>query len=141
MKRIFATALAVLAMLGAGEAQAQKKSWSSAWARRMRASSIRTLPRPAGQGLVQYIFNGLVRIRPGQISPDTIEPDLAESWTSAAGGTEWTFKIRQGVQCHSGYGEFTAEDAAYSLKRAANKATSSFSNDFSSVDKAEAADK
>src|SRR6516165_1472300 len=65
------------------------------------------------KGLLNYMFNGLVRMKPGQISPDTIEPDLAESWTSNPAGTEWTFKIRQGVQCHSGYGEFTAEDAAY----------------------------
>ena len=142
MKRIFAAALAVVAMLGAGEAQAQKKTlvigMGSADAGKLDPHIASTTP---DKGLLQYIFNGLVRIRPGQISPDTIEPDLAESWTSAPGGTEWTFKIRQGVQCHSGYGEFTAEDAAYSLKRAANKATSSYSNDFSSIDKAEAVDK
>jgi peptide/nickel transport system substrate-binding protein len=142
MKKIFAAALAVMAMLGAGEAQAQKKTlvigMGSADAGKLDPHIASTTP---DKGLLQYIFNGLVRIRPGQISPDTIEPDLAESWTSNPGGTEWTFKIRQGVQCHSGYGEFTAEDAAYSLKRAANKATSSYSNDFSSIDKAEAVDK
>ena len=76
------------------------------------------------------MFNGLVRVRPGKISPEFIEPDLAESWTSNPAGTEWTFKIRSGVQCHHGYGEFTAEDAAYSIKRAGNKATSSYSNDY-----------
>ena len=93
------------------------------------------------KGLLQYIFNGLVRLKPGQISPETIEPDLAESWTVDASGTQWTFHIRHGVQCHWGYGEFTAEDAAYSLKRAANKATSSYSNDFTSVESADATDK
>ncbi len=87
------------------------------------------------------MFNGLVRIRPGQISPEFIEPDLAESWTSNAAGTEWTFKIRKGVQCHHGYGEFTADDAVYSIKRASNKATSSYSNDFNAIDKVEAPDK
>ena len=93
------------------------------------------------KGLLNWMFNGLVRIRPGKISPEFIEPDLAESWTSNPAGTEWTFKIRRGVQCHHGYGEFTAEDAAYSIKRAGNKATSSYSNDFSAVDKVEAIDK
>jgi peptide/nickel transport system substrate-binding protein len=93
------------------------------------------------KGLLNYVFNGLVRIKPGQASPDFIEPDLAESWTSNPGGTEWTFKIRAGVECHHGYGPFTAEDAAFSLKRASNKATSSYSGDFAALDKVEAVDK
>ncbi|MEO8543736.1 MAG: ABC transporter substrate-binding protein [Betaproteobacteria bacterium] len=93
------------------------------------------------KGLLSWVFNGLVRIRPGKISPEFIEPDLAESWTSNPAGTEWTFKIRPGVQCHHGYGEFTADDAAYSLKRAGNKATSSYSNDFSAIDSVEALNK
>jgi ABC-type transport system substrate-binding protein len=93
------------------------------------------------KGLLSWMFNGLVRVRPGRISPEYIEPDLAESWTSNPAGTEWTFKIRAGVQCHHGYGEFTADDAVYSLKRASNKATSSYSNDYSAVDKVEALDK
>ena len=146
MKRIFAAALAVLAMavlamLGAGEAQAQKKTlvigMGSADAGKLDPHIASTTP---DKGLLQYIFNGLVRMKPGQISPDTIEPDLAESWSSNPAGTEWTFHIRHGVQCHWNYGEFTAEDAAYSIKRAANKATSSYTNDFSSVVSADAVD-
>jgi peptide/nickel transport system substrate-binding protein len=31
-----------------------------------------------------------------------LEPRLAESWSPNGDGTEWTFKIRQGVQFHSG---------------------------------------
>ena len=54
------------------------------------------------KGLLSWMFNGLVRVRPGRISPEFIEPDLAESWTSNPAGTEWTFKIRTGVQCHHG---------------------------------------
>jgi len=92
------------------------------------------------KGLLNWVFNGLTRIRPGQASPEFIEPDLAESWTHNENGTEWTFKIRQGVQCHSGYGEFTAQDAAYSLKRAADKATSIFAGDFEALGQAEATD-
>jgi peptide/nickel transport system substrate-binding protein len=95
----------------------------------------------ADKGLLNWVFNALVRIRPGESSPDFIEPDLAESWTHNADGTEWIFKIRSGVQCHGGYGEFTAEDAAYSLKRAGNKDTSSFAADFASFDTVEAVDK
>ena len=70
----------------------------------------------ADKGMLNWVFNALVRIRPGQINPEFIEPDLAESWTANATSTEWTFKIRKGVHCHGDYGEFTAEDAAYSLQ-------------------------
>jgi peptide/nickel transport system substrate-binding protein len=95
----------------------------------------------ADKGMLNWVFNALVRIKPGQASPEFIEPDLAESWTQNATGTEWTFKLRQGVQCHGNYGEFTAEDAAYSLKRAGAKETSAFAGDFSVFDKVEAQDK
>jgi peptide/nickel transport system substrate-binding protein len=95
----------------------------------------------ADKGILNWVFNALVRIKPGQASPEFIEPDLAESWTSNPNGTEWTFKIRSGVQCHGNYGEFTVEDAAFSLKRAATKETSAFAGDFSSLDRVEALDK
>jgi peptide/nickel transport system substrate-binding protein len=39
---------------------------------------------------------------------------LAESWSISEDFTTWTFKIRQGVQFHKGYGEMTAEDVAWS---------------------------
>jgi peptide/nickel transport system substrate-binding protein len=94
----------------------------------------------ADKGVLNWVFNALVRIRPGEASPEFIEPDLAESWTSNADGTEWIFKIRDGVQCHGGYGPFTAEDAAYSLTRAAAKETSAFAGDFSALSKVEAVD-
>lgn len=98
-------------------------------------------PAGADKGVLNWVFNGLVRIRPGQSSPDFIEPDLAESWTSNDAGTEWTFRIRQGVECHGNYGPFTAEDAAYSLQRAADKTRSAFSGDFAALEKAEAVDR
>ncbi|MCZ8183792.1 MAG: ABC transporter substrate-binding protein [Beijerinckiaceae bacterium] len=94
-----------------------------------------------GKALLNWMFNGLVRIKPGQASPDQIEPDIAESWTSSADGKEWTFKLRQGVQCHHDLGEFTAEDAVFSLQRAGSKDSSAFSSDYSAFDKVEAVDK
>ena len=139
--KIFVAGLAFAAFLVAGEAEAQKKTlvigMGSADAGKLDPHIASTTP---DKGLLQYMFNGLVRMKPGQISPDTIEPDLAESWSSNPAGTEWTFHIRHGVQCHWNTGEFTAEDAAYSIKRAASKATSSYSNDFSSVVSADAVD-
>jgi peptide/nickel transport system substrate-binding protein len=94
-----------------------------------------------GKALLNWMFNGLVRIKPGQASPDQIEPDIAESWTSSADGKEWTFKLRQGVQCHHDGGEFTSEDAVFSLQRAGSKDSSAFSSDYSAFDKVEAVDK
>jgi peptide/nickel transport system substrate-binding protein len=135
-------ALMGAALLAAPAAYAQKKSlvvgMGSADAGKLDPHIASSTP---DKGLLSWMFNGLVRLKPGTINPETIEPDLAESWTSNPAGTEWTFKIRRGVQCHHGYGEFTADDAAYSIKRASNKATSSYSNDFASVDKVDVVDK
>ncbi|PWW00302.1 peptide/nickel transport system substrate-binding protein [Hoeflea marina] len=87
-----------------------------------------------------WMFNGLVRLKPGTASPETVEPDLAESWETSADGLDWTFHLRQGVQCHHGYGELTSADIVYSLNRAADPNRSSFSGDFSVFDKVEAVD-
>jgi len=87
-----------------------------------------------------WMFNGLVRFTPGTASPDTIEPDLAESWESTADGLEWTFNLRKGVQCHHDYGELTAADIVYSFARAADPATSSFNSTFAVFDSVEALD-
>ncbi len=135
-------ALLVLATAGTMPALAQKKiltvGMASADAGKLDPHLTATTP---DKGLLHWMFNGLVRIKPGRASPEFIEPDIAESWTSNKDGTEWTFKLRQGVQCHHNYGEFTAEDAVYSIQRAATKATSSFSNDYTAVASATAPDK
>lgn len=94
-----------------------------------------------GRGFLQWIFNGLVRIKPGELSPEFMEPDLAERWESSADGKTWTFHLRRGVQCHGGFGEFTAEDAVYSLNRAATRDTSAFSSDYVAFDRVEAVDR
>lgn len=93
------------------------------------------------KGVLHWMYNGLVRIKPGQATPAAIEPDLAESWTTSADGLTWSFKLRQGVDCHGKYGEFDAEDAVFSLKRAATKETSSFSKDYASLKTIEATGK
>jgi len=51
------------------------------------------------------------------------EPSLAESW-KLINPTTWEFKLRQGVKFHDG-SPFTAEDVAFSVKRA-NGETSEF---------------
>jgi peptide/nickel transport system substrate-binding protein len=94
-----------------------------------------------GRGFLQHIFSGLVRIRPGELSPEFMEPDLAERWESSEDRKTWTFHLRRGVQCHHGFGEWTAEDAVFSLNRAANRETSTFSSDYVAFDKVEAVDR
>ncbi len=85
------------------------------------------------KGLLHWMFNGLVRIQPGQANPSFIEPDLAESWTTSENGLEWTFTLRRGVQCHGEFGELDAEDVVFSLNRSADENRSAFANDFKAV--------
>lgn len=86
------------------------------------------------------MFNGLVRFAPGSMSADSVEPDLAESWDSSEDGLVWTFKLREGVQFHGGYGELTAADVVYSLNRAADESRSSVSSDYNAFASVEAVD-
>ncbi|MBI3711105.1 MAG: polyamine ABC transporter substrate-binding protein [Proteobacteria bacterium] len=142
MNRFLGVALAALGIAGlATDAAAQKKTvvvgMASADAGRLDPHLSATTPDKA---LMYWMFNGLVRIQPGRASPEFIEPDLAESWTSTADRREWVFTLRHGVQCHHGFGELTAADVVYSLQRAGDAKRSSFSADFASFDKVEALD-
>src|SRR3954471_9169313 len=67
--------------------------------------------------VVGWMFNGLVRFPPGSIDPAAIEPDLAERWESSTDGRTWSFFLRRGVQFHGGFGEVTADDVVFSLKK------------------------
>ncbi len=46
----------------------------------------------------------------GQLSED----GLATSWEFSPDGKKWTFQLREGVEFHRGYGEFTAHDVVHS---------------------------
>ena len=71
------------------------------------------------QAMARFLYRGLTRfaIKDGKVTTSEVEPDLAESWTVSEDGTEWTFKLRQGVQFHKGFGEMTAEDVKFSFER------------------------
>ena len=62
------------------------------------------------KAIIGWMFNGLVRFKPGTMNPETIEPDLAQSWDTSADQLTWTFHLRKGVQCNNGYGELSADD-------------------------------
>ena len=90
------------------------------------------------KGLLHWMFNGLVRIQPGQSSPGLIEPDIASSWTASDDGLTWVFTMREDVDCHGDYGNLDAEDVVFSLERSASKDQSSFSGDFAAFKSIEA---
>ena len=83
-------------------------------------ASLRILYR----GLTRFAIKEVTETAPDgtetvrqQVITTEVEPDLAESWTVSDDGTVWTFRLRQGVQFHKGYGELTAEDVKYSFER------------------------
>ncbi|WP_319529727.1 ABC transporter substrate-binding protein [uncultured Cohaesibacter sp.] len=90
------------------------------------------------KGLLYWMFNGLVRIKPGEASPEFIEPDIAKSWTKNEDGTEWVFSLRDDVECHGDYGKIDAEDVVFSLERSANPDFSAFAKDYSAFESVEA---
>ncbi|WP_163264794.1 ABC transporter substrate-binding protein [Chelativorans alearense] len=90
------------------------------------------------KGLLHWMFNGLVRIKPGEASPADIEPDIAESWTTSEDGLTWTFTLRQDVDCHGDYGPLDAEDVVFSLNRAADPDISAFADSYAAFESVEA---
>jgi peptide/nickel transport system substrate-binding protein len=90
--------------------------------------------------IAAWLFNGLVRFPPGSIDPAKLEPDLAESWESSPDGKTWTFHLRHGVQFHGGFGELTADDVVFSLKKAGDAKTSAFASELRPFQTIEAVD-
>ncbi|GGE45699.1 ABC transporter substrate-binding protein [Agaricicola taiwanensis] len=90
--------------------------------------------------IVGWMYNGLVRFKPGSASPKDLEPDLAERWETSEDGKVWTFHLRKGVKFHGDWGELTADDVVYSLQRSADPKRSTFSSDFAAMEKVEKVD-
>jgi peptide/nickel transport system substrate-binding protein len=90
------------------------------------------------RNLVDMIFNGLIRYKPGDGS--VFEPDLAEALPEPElvdGKQVWTFNLRRGVMCHPSdevpsY-ELTAEDVVFSLQKSANADTSAYAGEYSGL--------
>jgi peptide/nickel transport system substrate-binding protein len=92
------------------------------------------------KSLVGWMYNGLVRFKPGSADPKDLEPDLAERWETSSDGKIWTFHLRNGVKFHGDWGTLSADDVVYSLQRSADPKRSTFSADFAGVDKVEKLD-
>lgn len=89
----------------------------------------------ADRSLVDMVFNGLLRYRPGDGS--VIEPDLATALPTARvvdGRQVWTFQLRRGVMCHPTDGapsyELTSDDVVYSLGKSADSKRSAYAADY-----------
>ena len=50
------------------------------------------------------------------VNDGQIVPRLAESWNASEDLSTWDIKLREGVQFHDGWGEFTAADVMHTLK-------------------------
>ena len=61
------------------------------------------------------VLSGLTHINAELIA----QGDLAESWSVSDDGTEYTFKLRQGVRFHNG-DPFTADDVLFTYKRSSD---------------------
>jgi peptide/nickel transport system substrate-binding protein len=112
--RVFAAAASLAVALAAGNAALAQKSGG--------VLKISFFDNPASMSLHEEatgaalrpamgVFNNLVLYDQhiAQNSPQTIRPDLAESWAWSEDGKELTFKLRQGVKWHDGK-PFTAKD-------------------------------
>ena len=67
-----------------------------------------------GAGVVNYRMSAEFMVDAGRFD-GSYEPMLATEWSITPDGRTWNFKLRQGVQWHDGWGEFTAQDVKHSL--------------------------
>lgn len=93
-----------------------------------------------GRALVDMIYNGLIRYKPGDGAFEMMEPDLAVDFPTMEMVDDmqvWTFTLREGVMCHpagamAAY-ELTSEDVVYSLEKAANPERSAYAGEYTGM--------
>jgi peptide/nickel transport system substrate-binding protein len=68
---------------------------------------------------IRQIFDTLAKPEDGTfgVRPEDFRPSLAESWERSEDAKAWTYKLRQGVQFHKGYGAMTSDDVAFTFGR------------------------
>ncbi len=67
-----------------------------------------------GSGVVNYRMSSEFMVDAGRFD-GSYEPMLSTEWSISPDGRMWNFKLRQGVQWHDDWGEFTAKDVKHSL--------------------------
>ena len=83
------------------------------------------------------VFNNLVVYKAGTYD---VVNDLAETIKASDDGKTITFKLREGVKWHKGYGEVTTEDVKFSYERYA-KVDSPYKDDWKVLDQVQIVDK
>lgn len=82
------------------------------------------------QGLLRYKFNS-----------SELEGDLAKSWSMSRDGLVYTFKLRDNVKWHKGFGTVTAQDVKFSFDRIMDpKTRSGFIGDIQPIKEAKVVD-
>jgi peptide/nickel transport system substrate-binding protein len=92
---------------------------------------------------IRQIYNTLVSPPDGttKIQRDQLQGELAETWEMSPDARTWTFHLRHGVQWHKGFGEFTSDDVAFTVKRMADPKTGSqYSANFRQIESVETPD-
>lgn len=85
------------------------------------------------------VMSGLVRYCPNSYE---ICNDLVESIEQSEDGLEVSFKLKEGVQWHNGYGEVTTEDVQYSFERYIDPELDAvYADDWAALDHVEIIDK
>jgi peptide/nickel transport system substrate-binding protein len=85
------------------------------------------------------VMSGLVRYCANSYE---ICNDLVESIEQSEDGLEITFKLKEGVQWHNGYGEVTTEDVKYSFERFIDpELDAAYADDWATLDHVEIIDK
>jgi peptide/nickel transport system substrate-binding protein len=76
---------------------------------------------------IRQTYNTLVSPPDGttKIQVDQLQGELAEKWEVSPDARTWTFHLRHGVQWHKGFGEVTADDVAFTIRRMADPKTGS----------------
>jgi peptide/nickel transport system substrate-binding protein len=114
--------LALLLMSGCGGAAQSPTAQSSALQKTFVSAELWDVIPTGWDPSIEYsneisvmanIYEGLTRY---DSSTRTVQPLLAQSWTSAKNGTVWTFKLRSGATFHTGR-VVTAEAAKAALER------------------------
>jgi peptide/nickel transport system substrate-binding protein len=85
--------------------------------------------------VMENIYSSLLRFKPDSFD---MKPDLATDYQVSRDGRVYHFKLRQNVQWHKGFGEFTAEDVEFTINRIKDPETKSpYAKTFADIVKVE----
>lgn len=113
------TTLCLALSLGAASAAAETTVRVGVSARDMGSLDPATGIGNGDEFPMRQIYNVLVGPKDGtaNLKFDELQGELAEKWEMAPDACSFTFHLRHGVQWQKGFGEFTADDVAFTVAR------------------------